>query len=226
MEAKSRSVLLRRVVLAGIVALIGCASEANTIRCVPSCPDTASCRDSCGSMSCPCPKGDVCDGSGACVPCVVGACKSFSACVDECGNADSSCATFCAQPDTCVDNCGIGKTAVCAGAECDPSNPGDCHDTCGWYAAKCCCIPTTCSDAKSCVDDCGNFDPSECKRRVCGVSCHDSCGELDGSCWLLCADPTMCQDDCGNFNSTACSSQVCDPNKAGFDTCGNPDDGC
>jgi hypothetical protein len=213
------------VILAGAIALIGCGSEAKTATCVPSCPDTMSCRDSCGGMSCSCPAGDVCDSSGACAPCVVGACKRFSACVDQCGNADSSCPTACAHPDTCVDNCGIKGTAVCAGVECDPNHPGNCHDTCGLYADKCCCAPTTCSDAKTCADDCGNFDPSECKGQMCGSPCQDTCGEPDGACWFSCPDPTGCTDDCGNVNPNACPP-VCDPKNAGFDTCGSLSDGC
>ena len=221
--------LRRAVALASTVALIGCGGAANnnTPRCVPSCADSTSCSDGCGSMTCPCPKGDVCDRrSGACSPCVVGSCQlSPSACVDECGNADTSCATNCAQPDTCVDNCGVGDAAVCAGVECDPRQPGSCHDTCGRYASKCCCVPRTCSNARTCVDDCGNFDPSKCKGQMCGSPCQDTCGEPDGACWFSCPDPTACHDDCGNVNPNACPP-ICDPNKAGFDTCGTLSDGC
>ena len=216
----------RAVALAGFIVLIACGPEASPDRCVPSCTDSMSCVDSCHSRSCPCPENDVCDRSGACVPCVVGSCQLSAACMDQCGNADNSCATFCEHPDTCIDNCGIADTAVCAGAECDPHNPGNCHDTCGHYASKCCCVPTICANVAGCVDDCGNFDPSECKGRVCGPSCQDTCGEPDNSCWSLCAEPTNCQDNCGNYNSTACSGEVCDPNLSGFDTCGKPDDGC
>jgi hypothetical protein len=223
-EVRGTSFFLRTVALAGAVGLIGCGG-AKTPVCVPSCLDTMSCRDSCGGMSCHCPEGDVCNSTAACVPCVVGSCKSSSACVDECGNADSSCATNCAQPDTCVDNCGVGNTAVCAGVECDSRSPGNCRDTCGLYAAKCCCVPTACSDAKRCVDDCGHFDPSACKGRMCGSPCQDTCGEPEAACWFSCPDPTGCHDDCGNVNPNACPP-VCDPNKAGFDTCGNLSDGC
>jgi hypothetical protein len=227
LEAESIAFLLRAVTLAGAVALIGCARKPKAPTCVPSCSDTTSCMDSCRGRSCPCPAGDVCDSSGACVPCVAGSCKfSSTACVDECGNADTACATTCAQPDTCVDNCGIAETAACAGAECDPQHPGGCRDTCGQYAAKCCCVPTSCTNAMTCVDDCGNFDPSECRGQMCGISCYDTCGELDGSCWVACSDPTNCQDNCGNFNSDACAGILCDLKKAGFDTCGNVDEGC
>jgi hypothetical protein len=125
-----------------------------------------------------------------------------------------------------VDNCGVGGTAICAGAECDPKHPGSCLDTCGSYAAKCCCAPTTCSDPKRCDDDCGNFDPVECKGRACGVACQDTCGEPDGACWSSCVDPTRCLDDCGAFNALACQGLLCDPNKPGFDTCGSSDGDC
>jgi hypothetical protein len=83
------------------------------------------------------------------------------------------------------------------------------------------CIPS-CPDTASCR----NFDPQACAGLTCGVACHDSCGEPDGSCWVLCADPTNCLDDCGNFNATACSGHECDPEQAGLDTCGQPADAC
>ena len=145
-------------------------------------------------------------------------------CVPSC--PDTSCATNCADPDGCVDDCGVSDSAACAGVECDPYYPGRCLDTCGRYAARCCCVPRTCANATTCVDDCGNFDPAACQGLACGSSCEDTCGEPDGNCWVLCSDPTDCQDDCGNYNSTACSGDVCDPNQAGFDTCGKPADGC
>ena len=220
------AVRLRRAAALAAVALIGCGGGAKTETCVPSCRDTASCRDSCGGMTCPCPNGDVCNKSGACLPCVAGVCHPTSACVDECGNPDNACAIQCAHPDTCVDDCGVAGSAACAGAECDPRHPGSCLDTCGLNASRCCCVPTTCSNASRCADDCGNFDPTECKGRQCGSVCQDSCGEPDSSCWVGCADPTMCLDDCGNVNPVACSGAICDPNKPGFDTCGTLHDGC
>jgi hypothetical protein len=214
------------VALASAFVLLGCGPAPKTETCVPSCPDSARCSDGCGSMTCPCPSGDVCDSSGACVPCVVGSCQHSGACVDQCGNADTSCATNCADPVSCVDNCGISDSPACAGAACDPYYPGGCLDTCGHYAAGCCCVPRGCANATTCVDDCGNFDPAACQGLACGSACEDTCGVADRNCWVLCADPTDCQDDCGNYNSTACSGQICDPITAGFDSCGQINDGC
>ena len=194
--------------------------------CAPSCPDTASCRDSCGGLSCACPQGDVCEGSGACRPCVPGACRIGYACLDECGTPDPSCVTGCAQPDSCIDDCGTQGSAHCAGVECDPNHPGACLDTCGLYAANCCCAPTTCSDALRCDDNCGNFNPYQCQGRLCAAACEDTCGNLDGTCWSVCVDPTQCLDDCGNFNPQACAGLLCDPDYPLFDTCGNLDDNC
>ena len=220
------AVVLRAAALAGAVALAGCGGDAKTARCVPSCPDPASCRDSCGGLSCPCAPGDVCDSGGACRACVAGACRAAVACADECGNPDLSCATRCAHPDTCLDDCGVAGTPTCAGAECDPSRPGACLDTCGLYAARCCCLPTACLDASRCDDDCGNSNPALCKGRTCGGACQDTCGEPDAACWSSCTDPTRCLDDCGNFNALACAGLLCDPNKPGFDTCGSFQEGC
>jgi hypothetical protein len=120
----------------------------------------------------------------------------------------------------------VANSAVCAGAECDPQDPGNCRDTCGGNAPQCCCVPSVCSNATTCADNCGNFDPSACAGQQCGAACYDTCGEPDPSCWVLCADPTGCQDDCGNFNPAACSGAVCDPDNRGFDTCGVSTDGC
>ena len=223
---RERESFIRGALAAAAVALFGCGSEAQTPACIPSCADATSCRDSCGGTICPCPQGDVCDTRGACRPCVVGACKRDGFCVDECGNPDNACATTCGHPDSCEDNCGVVDTARCAGQECDPSRPGACLDTCGLYADRCCCVPTTCADAQNCVDDCGNFDPSQCRGRVCSGSCADSCDEPDDACGSICADPLGCNDDCGRANPALCSGHVCDPNRSGFDSCGNIFDGC
>ncbi|HEY2749329.1 MAG TPA: hypothetical protein VGL86_32145 [Polyangia bacterium] len=228
MRSPAASFVLRAAALVGAVALIGCARKAKPPACLGTCADATSCRDTCGIMRCPCAQGDVCDSTGACIPCVVGSCTNAPiSCFDECGNADSSCHPVCAQPDTCTDNCGVSQSAVCAAHECDPRQPGGCVDTCGLYAVRCCCTPTSCANAQTCSDDCGNFNPSKCQRQVCnGVPCQDSCGEPDSACWTSCADPASCEDDCGNGNPNACSKVECDPRGNGLDTCGAPDDDC
>ena len=206
----------------------GCARKPKpSAPCVPTCADPTSCLDSCGGKTCACAGGEVCDDHFACVPCSAGSCRfAATACLDECGNADLSCTKSCADPDHCVDDCGVSDSDACAGVECDPDQPGGCRDTCGRYAANCCCVPTTCVTVSACRDDCGNFDPSACRGQMCGVSCLDTCGEPDASCWAVCSDPVDCKDDCGNVNTVACGGQICDPKQPGRDSCGLPDDGC
>ena len=111
--------------------------------------------------------------------------------------------------------------------------PGSgCLDTCGQYAARCCCVPQDLHRERHDLTSTtvGTSIPAACQGSYTTARdhCHlpaaararHSCGEPNGNCWILCTDPTDCQDDCGNYNSTACSGQICDPNKAGVDTCG------
>jgi hypothetical protein len=223
-----RRVALALIAFAGAVALIGCGGGPKSAPCVPTCDDATSCWNSCGGVTCPCPTGDVCvPRTGACRPCVAGSCEaSPAACVDECGNPDTDCAKNCEQPDMCVDDCGVANSPACAGAECDPDHPGNCRDTCGQYAAACCCVPRACANVTTCADDCENFNPSACRGQQCGAGCYDTCGEPDSSCWVTCTDPTNCLDDCGDFNPAACSGVLCNPNNRGFDTCNVANDGC
>ncbi len=229
MDTNSASRFCRVAILVG-VALIGCGGEPGPSQpaCVPSCVDPNSCRNSCGGLTCPCPAGDVCDPGGACRACVAGACQAApTACFDECGNADTTCAKQCGDPAHCADDCGVSNPTLCAGAECDPSYPGGCLDTCGQYAARCCCVATTCATVSICADNCGNYDPYACAGLACGSACQDTCGNPDPNCWAACVDPTSCVDDCGNFNATACGgAAICDPLNRGFDTCGNVQDAC
>jgi hypothetical protein len=203
------------------------------------CPSTATCgitTDPCSGATIlcgmPCPKGQICVGSGGVQSCQT----QTSVCTGKCGVVVDTCGVAiscggCPTGQDCVANMCVpqssvdsGTTDACAPLTCTPNQStslcGTISDGCG-HTKQC-----SCPASEQCIGGVCQGTPPECEPADGGAG-DGGVGSKCGNVGNACGSGTVACGGCnGNTKCTGGTCTACTPAACGTTTCGEVSNGC